>query len=48
MGAIKDDTPVFNPDTLARMIKEKFQAKPAVATNVLSLLGAGMQLYQKR
>lgn len=48
LGAIKNDTQVFNPDSLARMIKEKFQAKPEVGTNVLSLLGSGMQLYEKR
>jgi hypothetical protein len=30
------------------MIKEKFQAKPGVADNVLSLLESGMQLYEKR
>ncbi len=48
LGAMKDDANVFNPDSLSRMIKEKFQAKPAVATNVLSLLKSGMQLYEKR
>lgn len=48
LGAMTDDTHLFNPDTLARMVKEKFQAKPAVAANVLSLLEAGMQLYPKR
>lgn len=48
LGAVKDDTDVFNPESLVRMIKEKFQAKPAVATNVLSLLESGMQLYEKR
>jgi len=48
LGAIKDDTRVFNPDSLARMINEKFHAKPGVAANVLSLLESGMQLYEKR
>lgn len=48
LGAVKNDTNVFNPDSLARMIKDNFQAKPAVAANVLSLLESGMQLYEKR
>jgi indolepyruvate ferredoxin oxidoreductase beta subunit len=48
LGAVKDETSAFNPDSLSRMIKEKFQAKPAVAENVLSLLKSGMQLYEKR
>jgi len=48
LGAMQEDSHLFNPDSLARMIKEKFQVKPAVATNVLSLLGAGMQLYENR
>jgi len=48
LGAMQEDSHLFNPDSLARMIKEKFQVKPAVATNVLSLLGSGMQLYENR
>ncbi len=48
LGAMKEDTHIFSPDSIARMIKEKFQAKPAVAENVLSLLGSGMQLFEKR
>jgi indolepyruvate ferredoxin oxidoreductase beta subunit len=48
LGAVKDDAQAFNPDTVARMIKEKFQAKPAVAANVLSLLESGIQLYHSR
>lgn len=48
LGAMMDDTQLLHPDSLARMIKEKFQAKPEVAANVLGLLGAGMQLYEKR
>ncbi len=48
LGAVQNKTTAFNPDRLSRMIQEKFQAKPAVAQNVLSLLGAGMQLYEKR
>ena len=48
LGAMKDDANVFNPESVARMVQEKFQAKPAVATNVLSLLKSGMQLYEKR
>jgi indolepyruvate ferredoxin oxidoreductase beta subunit len=48
LGAMKGDTQLFNPDSLARMIKEKFQAKLGVAANVLSLLESGMQLYEKR
>ncbi len=48
LGAVKDDTHVFSPDSLARMIQEKFQAKPDVAAKVLSLLESGMQLYHSR
>ena len=49
LGAMQDDEArIFNPDSLAAMIKEKFQAKPAVADNVLSLLESGMQLYENR
>ena len=48
LAAVKDKTGLFSPDSPARMIKEKFRAKPAVAENVLSLLGSGMKLYEQR
>ncbi|WP_321494347.1 2-oxoacid:acceptor oxidoreductase family protein [uncultured Desulfobacter sp.] len=48
LGAMENESRLFSPDSLARMIKDKFRAKPAVAANVLSLLESGMQLYNKR
>ena len=46
LGAMADQTDAFSLASLSCAVQTKFQAKPAVADNILSLLESGMQLYR--
>ncbi len=48
LGAMKDVTDAFSQASLSRAVQRKFQAKPAVADSILSLLESGMQLYKAK